>query len=110
MRYAIPLVEGKLSMHFGHCQEFAFVDTEDGKITAVEKAIAPSYAPGALPAWLAENSADVIIAGGMGSRAQNLFRQNDIEVIVGAPVEDPEELVRMHLAGALVPGENVCDH
>jgi hypothetical protein len=31
-------------------------------------------------------------------------------VIVGAPVEEPETLVRMHLAGELTTGENVCDH
>ena len=110
MRYAVPLAEGKLSMHFAHCQEFAFVDTEDGEVTAIEKAVPPSYAPGALPAWLSEKGAQVIIASGMGSRAQSLLRQDGIEVIVGAPVEDPEELVRMLLAGTLAPGDNFCEH
>ncbi|NQT21610.1 MAG: ATPase [Planctomycetes bacterium] len=110
MRYAIPLVGGKLSMHFGHCQEFALVDTNDSAVTGMTTVVPPAHAPGVLPAWLAEQGADVIIAGGMGSRAQNLFQQNGIDVIVGAPVEEPEALVRMHLAGALESGDNVCDH
>jgi ATP-binding protein involved in chromosome partitioning len=67
MRYAVPLVEGKLSMHFGHCQQFALIDTSDGEIIRSAKAVAPTHAPGVLPAWLAEEGADVIIAGGMGS-------------------------------------------
>jgi len=110
MRYAVPLVEGKLSMHFGHCEEFALIDTNDGEITGMNRVVPPAHAPGVLPAWLADQGADVIIAGGMGSRAQNLFRRHGIEVVVGAPVDEPEALVGMHLAGALATGDNVCDH
>jgi len=43
-------------------------------------------------------------------RAQQLFRQYGIEVIVGAPADSPEELVLMHVAGTLKTGDNVCDH
>jgi len=32
---AIPVSDGKLASHFGHCQQFAFVDTEDGKIKGI---------------------------------------------------------------------------
>jgi len=46
----------------------------------------------------------------MGQRAQQLFTQNNIEVIVGAPSEQPEKLVLAHLEGKLVSGENICDH
>ncbi|MFC1552261.1 NifB/NifX family molybdenum-iron cluster-binding protein [Candidatus Latescibacterota bacterium] len=70
----------------------------------------PPHEPGVLPAWLHGLGATHIIAGGMGSRAQNLFEQNDIKVIIGAPNIAPEELVSMHVDGTLVSGENVCDH
>jgi len=30
--FAIPLTEGKLCSHFGHCELFALVETESGKI------------------------------------------------------------------------------
>jgi len=109
MRFAIPLAEGKLALHFGHCQEFAFVDADDaGNITASNREVPPLHEPGVLPRWLAENGAEVIIAGGMGSRAQNLFRHNGIAVVTGAPVDEPEALVRKHLDGILETGANIC--
>ena len=29
MRIAIPLVQGKLSLHFSHCDQFAIFDIDD---------------------------------------------------------------------------------
>jgi predicted Fe-Mo cluster-binding NifX family protein len=63
-----------------------------------------------LPQWLREQGADVIIAGGMGSRAQQLFGQNGIRVVVGAASDAPEVLVRQYLDDRLVTGTNLCDH
>jgi predicted Fe-Mo cluster-binding NifX family protein len=63
-----------------------------------------------LPQWLHEQGADVIIAGGMGQRAQGLFAQNGIEVVVGAPGGDPADVAAAYLSGTLETGENVCDH
>lgn len=112
MRIAIPLADGKLSMHFGHCERFALIDVDPAtkSIQASEELAAPKHEPGLLPRWLAEHCAQVIIAGGMGSRAQQLFAQNGIQVVVGAPAEAPEALVAAYLGGTLSAGENVCDH
>ena len=70
----------------------------------------PAHEPGVLPKWLHELGAQVIIAGGMGSRAQQLFLENGIKVITGAPMDPPESLVNQYLAGILETGDNVCDH
>ena len=110
MKFAIPLAEGKLTAHFGHCQEFAIVDVEENQITGKEILVPPPHEPGVLPAWLHEKGANVIIAGGMGQRAISLFQQNDIEVVVGAPSLEPETLVNSYLDKTLVFGSNVCDH
>lgn len=112
MKIAIPLASGKLSMHFGHCERFALVDVDltKKKILKREDIEAPPHEPGLLPKWLAERGANVIIAGGMGQRAQNLFVEQGIQVIVGAPAETPEKLVGDYLNGTLQAGENVCDH
>jgi predicted Fe-Mo cluster-binding NifX family protein len=109
---AIPLADGKLSMHFGHCERFALIDVDPAtkSIQASEDLAAPKHEPGLLPRWLAERNAQVVIAGGMGSRAQRLFAQNGIQVVVGAPAEAPEALVAAYLGGTLRAGENVCDH
>jgi predicted Fe-Mo cluster-binding NifX family protein/MinD-like ATPase involved in chromosome partitioning or flagellar assembly len=112
MRIAIPLANGKLAMHFGHCERFALVDVDptEKKILKREDIEAPPHEPGLLPPWLAERGADMIIAGGMGQRAQGLFAQQGIQVVVGAPADTPERLVSDYLAGTLQVGKNVCDH
>lgn len=112
MKIAIPLADGKLAMHFGHCASFALIeaDADEKKIVKREDLQAPPHEPGLLPKWLAERGANLIIAGGMGQRAQDLFCRHGIEVIIGAPAETPEALVNSYLAGTLKGGENVCDH
>jgi predicted Fe-Mo cluster-binding NifX family protein len=110
MKFAIPLAEGKLTAHFGHCQEFALVDVEDNEIKNKETLVPPPHEPGVLPKWLHDLGTNVIIAGGMGGRALDLFAQNDIKVVVGAPSLTPEELVRQYLDNTLEAGANVCDH
>jgi predicted Fe-Mo cluster-binding NifX family protein len=71
---------------------------------------APPHEPGLRPRWLHERGADVIIAGGMGQRAQQLFAQSGMTVVVGAPAETPEQLASAYLSGTLQAGENICDH
>ena len=110
MKFAIPLAEGKLTAHFGHCQEFALVDVEDNEIKNTETLVPPAHEPGVLPKWLHDLGTNVIIAGGMGARALDLFAQNDIQVVVGAPTLTPEELVGQYLDNRLEGGANICDH
>ena len=110
MKFAIPLADGKLTAHFGHCQEFAIIEVEKNEITKKETLVPPPHEPGVLPFWLHSLGANVIIAGGMGGRAIDLFKQNDINVIIGAPALEPEELVRSYLNNTLATGANVCDH
>ena len=112
MKIAIPVTNGKLSSHFGHCEQFAVIDAdkEDKKIRGEQLLTPPLHQPGVLPRWLSELSVELIIAGGMGRRAQQLFGQNNIDVIVGAPDENPQELVKQYLAGQLQCGQNICDH
>ncbi len=112
MRIAIPLANGKLALHFGHCEHFVLVDVDKEEKKVVKKHIveAPPHQPGLLPPWLAEHGATMIIAGGMGQRAKDLFIERGIEVLVGAPADEPETLVADFLAGKLQVGANSCDH
>lgn len=112
MRFAIPLADGKLATHFGHCATFALIDTdpECKTIQQRQEIDAPPHQPGLLPLWLAERGVNQIIAGGMGQRAQQLFAEQGIEVQVGAPVDTPDNLVTAFLNGTLQMGVNACDH
>ena len=112
MKIAIPLAAGQLCMHFGHCETFALVEVDE-HTKEVSKTITlqpPPHQPGVLPRWLYEQGASVIIAGGMGQRAQQLFAQNGIEVVIGASAQPPEQLVEAYVNNALQTGENICDH
>ena len=112
MRIAIPVAQGRLAMHFGHCEQFSLIDTEpDTKAILSQETInAPDHVPGLLPRWLAQRGVNVVIAGGMGARALGLFNEQGIKVIIGAPAEGPETLVQYFLNGNLQSGANVCDH
>jgi len=112
MRIAIPVAGDQLCMHFGHCEKFALVDVDPlaKKILALEHIPAPDHQPGLLPGWLAERGANLVIAGGMGARAQGLFAEKGIKVMVGAPAQAPEAVVSAYLDGTLQLGFNTCDH
>jgi predicted Fe-Mo cluster-binding NifX family protein len=112
MRIAIPVTGGRLSEHFGHCEQFAIIDVDtDSKAVKSQELIAPPpHEPGILPKWLSSMCVNLIIAGGMGQRAQQLFKQNNIDVVIGAPDNSPQELVIQYLTDQLQCGQNVCDH
>jgi len=112
MKIAVPTSNGILCMHFGHCDQFTIIeaDPEARKIGTQQVLTPPPHEPGVLPKWLADMGVNMIIAGGMGQRAQQLFAGNNIEVIVGAPAIQADELVSSYLEGNLVSGENTCDH
>ncbi len=109
--YAVPTENGVLCAHFGHCEEFTLVEAGAGGETKVkEVCAAPPHEPGLLPPWLADKGVNTVIAGGMGSRAQQIFAESGVRVICGAPALPPLQVVEDYLAGKLQLGSNVCDH
>lgn len=111
MKFAVPTYQGKLCAHFGHCEAFALVDTDaNGKVINETYVTPPPHEPGLLPPWLSGQGVNCIIAGGMGSRAQQLFVQQGVQVVTGAVGEYPKEIVEQYLKGCLETGANTCDH
>lgn len=109
-KIAIPLENGRLCVHFGHCQQFAILEVEEGKITNETYITPPPHEPGLLPGWLAQQGVTDVIAGGMGQRALGLFSMQNIAVNVGAEHKSPKELVNDLLNLSLQTGNNACDH
>ena len=111
MKIAIPIENGVLCPHFGHCQLFSIIDVEpESKIIKESKTVTPPpHDKGVLPAWLHEMGCTHIIAGGMGGRAIALFQQNGIQVICGAQTQKPEVLVKQLLDNQLETGANYCN-
>jgi ATP-binding protein involved in chromosome partitioning len=110
MKIAVPVDGERLCSHFGHSPQFAFfeVDPAGGGILGREDLAAPEHQPGVLPRWLSAQGANVVIAGGMGGPARDLLLAQQVDVIMGAPEDDPQALVTAYLAGALTGGGNTC--
>ena len=111
MKFAVPTAQGKLCAHFGHCEAFAIIDADAvGTIVSETYVTPPPHEPGLLPPWLAQQGVTCIIAGGMGSRAQQLFAEQGVQVVTGALAENPRDAVSDYLKGTLQTGANTCDH
>jgi len=112
MKIAIPTVNGALCMHFGHSENFLFIEVDEKakKILNQQSLTPPPHEPGKLPPWVKSHGATVVIAGGMGMRAQEIFRDHGIEIVTGAQGSDPTKIVLDYLQGKLETGQNACDH
>jgi predicted Fe-Mo cluster-binding NifX family protein len=112
MKIAVPITGGVLAEHFGHCQQFAIleVDPEQKSILKTEAVTPPAHQPGVFPQWLGSLGVNIVIAGGMGMRAIQLFQSQGIQVISGAPPQEPETVVNSYLQQQLTTDANPCDH
>lgn len=108
--FAIPTENEKLCVHFGHCEKFTIIETVEDKIVGEVSITPPVHQPGVYPAFLAKHGVDVIISGGMGQKALDLFSRNNIEVCMGVDEAPARELVQKYLSGDLKTGQNQCDH
>ena len=106
----IPVTDGVLSGHFGHCEEFYFAEIADGKIIKEYKITPPEHEPGLYPKWVKEQGGTLVIAGGMGKKACALFAENGVEIITGAVPYEPRQVVENYLANKLEVTQNSCDH
>ncbi len=109
-RIAVASEGESVTGHFGHCSNFNVFDTEDGKIISEMSLPNPGHRPGFLPNYLNDQGVDVIISGGMGGGAVDIFNEKNIEVIVGAS-GNARNAVEMYLRGELKSTGSVChDH
>lgn len=107
MRIAVAAMGNEVAQHFGHCENFILFDAENGKITSENSIPNPGHRPGFLPNFLADKGAEVIIAGGMGGGAVDIFNERNVEVIVGAQ-GNAREAVEAYLKGELVSTGSIC--
>lgn len=107
---AIPLENGVLCAHFGHCQTFAIIKVENDKIIETKELEPPEHVPGLYPKWVAQFGVTDVIAGGMGEKAIYLFNQQNINAFVGAPTKSAIELVNDFITNKLTLSANYCNH
>lgn len=100
--------EGKMvTEHFGHCENFNIYNVKDGKIIDNENIPNPGHKPGFLPNFLNDLGVNVIISGGMGEGAIEIFEKKGIEVVIGASGE-AIKAAEDYISGNLKSSGSVC--
>lgn len=107
IRIAVASDNGMVTEHFGHCEGFAIFDTQNNQIVNSETIDNPGHRPGFLPVFLYERGVNVIISGGMGGGAVDIFNEKNIEVIVGAK-GNAKAAVEAYLKGSLNSTGSIC--
>jgi Mrp family chromosome partitioning ATPase/predicted Fe-Mo cluster-binding NifX family protein len=111
-RIAIPVDKGAISAHFGHAGKFVIFDIDGGscQVAGSAELDPPEHGVGVIPEWLKAEGVTLVIAGGIGQQARDLFSRSGIEVISGVTISDPAEAVRAWLDGELAGTDTTCNH
>lgn len=107
MKIVVAAMGKDVAGHFGHCENFIFFDAVDGKIVSEESVPNPGHRPGFLPNFLADHGAQVIISGGMGGGAVDIFNERQVEVITGAQ-GDARTAAEAYIRGELKSTGSIC--
>jgi len=107
IKIAVASENETVTEHFGHCINFNIFEAENDQIIKSESKPNPGHKPGFLPNYLSDLGVNVIISGGMGGGAIDIFNEKDIEVIVGAR-GNAKEAASMYLKGQLKSTGSVC--
>lgn len=108
MTIAVACDGSSVAQHFGHCQNFMLFATQNNTITNGISIPNPGHKPGFLPNFLNEQGAKVIISGGMGGGAIDIFNSLGIKVVTGA-CGDAKAAVQSYLDGSLTSSGSICD-
>ncbi|MBN2150243.1 MAG: NifB/NifX family molybdenum-iron cluster-binding protein [Candidatus Lokiarchaeota archaeon] len=107
MKYAISTDQDMVSAHFGRCPAYTMLVVEDRKLVSRSEVPNPGHETGYIPNFLRDQGINVIIAGGMGWRAQEMFSQYKIQPILGVAGKI-DDVVQQILDGNLQGGESTC--
>jgi predicted Fe-Mo cluster-binding NifX family protein len=102
---------GEVSAHFGRCPFYTLVEVDGQQMIehlVVENPNFYEHRPGQMPRFIRSLRADVILAGGMGPRAVEMFRGFGIDVATGV-VGTVSSAVEAYLEGTL-RGIIPCNH
>ena len=104
-------LSGQMSQHFGRCPYYLIVDVEGDEIKKTDSVNNPYYnnhVPGMVPQFINEQAVNVMIAGGMGPRAIDMFTNLGIEVVTGA-IGNAGNVLQAYLRGE-ISGVEPCEH
>ncbi len=104
-------MSSEMSMHFGRCPHYTLVNVEGNdvqEVSVIENPYFENHVPGVVPKFLNDQNVDVMIAGGMGPRAIQMFQDFNIEVATGVGGK-VENVLKAYLEGK-ISGTAPCSH
>ncbi|AFM00002.1 MULTISPECIES: NifB/NifX family molybdenum-iron cluster-binding protein [Desulfitobacterium] len=107
LKIAVASEEERVAEHFGHCVNFNIFEAEKSQIVKRACIPNPGHKPGFLPNFLNEMGVNVIISGGMGGGAIEIFNEKGIDVITGA-AGNAKDAANEYLKGTLKSTGSVC--
>ena len=107
VKLGISTDNGQVAQHFGRCPQFTIVEIEDDEVKSKEVLDNPGHAPGKVPKFINDQGCDMMIAGGMGRKAQGYFQDFGIDWIVGVQ-GDIDQVIEDFIKGTLQSGESLC--
>lgn len=107
MKIAISTDGDYVSPHFGRCPSFTIIEVGNGNLLKKETLKNPGHHPGFLPEYLHKREIECLVAGGVGRRAEELFREVGIEIIVGVKGKI-DEIIEQILKGEIEGSESLC--
>lgn len=110
MKIAVTYNNGEVFQHFGHTEQFKMYQVKDGTITSSEIVSTNGSGHSAVAQFLADNSVDTLICGGIGGCAQRALAQNNIK-LYGGVVGNADDAVLALLSDTLeFDPEAKCTH
>jgi predicted Fe-Mo cluster-binding NifX family protein len=108
MIIAISVDGDQISMHFGRCEKYVLFDIKNGKIIDRKEIKTPSHKPFFIPKFLAERGVEILITGGIGPRAINLFKELNVKVISGVEGRT-DDVIKRYLEGEIDENLEPCE-
>ncbi len=109
MKIAVASMGNMVAGHFGHCENFNIYEVENQEIVSEKSIPNPGHKPGFLPNYLNDMGVNVIISGGMGAGAIEIFNEKKIEVVTGAS-GIAKNATQNFVKGSLKSTGSVCNH
>ncbi len=89
MKISIPVMDcsglsSTVGQHFGKVPAYAIMDTDSGELTFLENTSEHRGGVGLPPELMAKAGVNIMLCGGLGSKAVDMFTSLGIQVYVGA--------------------------
>lgn len=100
-KIALPTEKNELGSYFGSCKQFKLYHIENDKVISETTLLPPFCEPELLPAWLSEKGITDIITSGIEYTAASIFKLNGVNVIIGTPVKENNEIIQDFINGTI---------